>query len=154
MEAGFLRNPIFSLLLPVGPKQLEFTLNWPLEALWQRPRRVAAARLDVERVAQGLVQGGLDVVRDAKLAQRVTPRGAFVAPKPVPGNAGEHMMDSAKIENRRKGITGATTRRSLNARWKGKARSRRDNPCPVWMEWSASNTGSTREPRRGGSWGS
>lgn len=67
-EAGFLRNPIFSLLLPLGPKQLESALNWPIDALWQRPRRVAAARLDVERVAQSLVQAGLDVVRDARLA--------------------------------------------------------------------------------------
>lgn len=67
-EAGFLRNPIFSLLFPLGPKQLEFTLNWPFEALWQRPRRVAAAKLDVERVASSLVQSGLDLVRDARLA--------------------------------------------------------------------------------------
>jgi hypothetical protein len=28
-EAGLLANPVLSLLLPVGPKQLEATLRWP-----------------------------------------------------------------------------------------------------------------------------
>ena len=61
-------NPIFSILFPLGPEQLEFTLTWPIEALWQRPRRVAAAQLDVARTAERLVQGGLDIVRDVRLA--------------------------------------------------------------------------------------
>lgn len=68
VEAGLIRNPIFSLLLPTGPKQLEFTLTWPFETLWQRPRRVAAAKADVHRVAERLVQAGLDLVRDTRLA--------------------------------------------------------------------------------------
>jgi len=67
-EAGLIRNPVFSLLFPVGPKQLEFTLTWPIDVLWQRPRRVAAARLDAERVAERLVQSGLDLVRDVRTA--------------------------------------------------------------------------------------
>jgi cobalt-zinc-cadmium efflux system outer membrane protein len=68
VEAGLIKNPIFSILFPLGPKQLEFTLTWPIEALWQRPRRVAAAQLDVARTAERLVQGGLDLVRDVRLA--------------------------------------------------------------------------------------
>jgi cobalt-zinc-cadmium efflux system outer membrane protein len=68
VEAGLIRNPVFSLLFPLGPKQLEFTLTWPFETLWQRPKRVAAARADVQRVAQRLVQNGLDLVRDVRLA--------------------------------------------------------------------------------------
>ena len=68
VEAGLLRNPIFSLLFPLGPKQLEFTLTWPIEALWQRPRRVAAAQADIGRTAERLVATGLDLVRDARLA--------------------------------------------------------------------------------------
>ena len=68
VEAGLLRNPIFSLLFPLGPKQLEATFNWPIEAFWQRPRRVAAARLDADRVAQNLVQNGLNLIRDVRLA--------------------------------------------------------------------------------------
>ena len=68
VEAGLIKNPIFSLLFPLGPKQLEFTLTWPIEALWQRPRRVAAAQLDMSRTAERLVQGGLDLVRDVRVA--------------------------------------------------------------------------------------
>jgi len=55
-------------LLPIGPKQLEFTAAFPFEAVWQRPRRIAAAQKEVERVAQGLVQSALDLIRDVKVA--------------------------------------------------------------------------------------
>ncbi len=68
VAAGQLRDPIFSYLFPWGPKQYEWTLGVPLGDLWQRPRRVAAAKLDVDRIAALLVQGGLDLVREVKLA--------------------------------------------------------------------------------------
>lgn len=68
IEAGQLRNPVLSLLLPWGPKQLEFTASLPLEVFWQRPRRVAAANIDLERVAESLVQTGLNLVRDVRVA--------------------------------------------------------------------------------------
>lgn len=68
IEAGLLRNPNLSLLFPVGPKPFELLLGAPVEALWQRPRRRAAARLNLEAVAAGLVQHGLDLVRDVKVA--------------------------------------------------------------------------------------
>lgn len=68
IAAGLLSNPVFSVLFPVGPKQLEFAAKFPVEALWLRPRRVAVAQLDVERTAQRLVQQGLDLVRDVRLA--------------------------------------------------------------------------------------
>ncbi len=67
-EAGQLRNPIFTLLFPWGPKQLEAYASLPFEAFWQRPRRVAAAKLDYERVAESLVQTGLNLIRDVKVA--------------------------------------------------------------------------------------
>lgn len=67
-EAGMLPNPILSLLLPIGPRQVEGWLQWPLEVLWQRPRRVAAAQAEVARVGESLVQSGLDVARDARVA--------------------------------------------------------------------------------------
>ena len=66
--AGMLRNPIFSLLFPLGPKQLEATLSLPFDFLWQRPKRVAAARLNAEKTADSLVQHGLDLVRDVMIA--------------------------------------------------------------------------------------
>jgi cobalt-zinc-cadmium efflux system outer membrane protein len=67
-QAGMLANPTLSMLFPVGPKQLEFTATLPLEVLWLRQRRVAAATLDAERIAQGLVQSGLDLARDVRVA--------------------------------------------------------------------------------------
>ncbi len=68
VQAGLLRNPVFSLLFPWGPKQLEATARWPLDALWQRPHRVAAARLTTEAVGERLVATGLNVVADTRLA--------------------------------------------------------------------------------------
>lgn len=67
-EAGMLPNPILSLLLPLGPRQVEGWLQWPIEVLWQRPRRVDAARAELARVGESLVQSGLDVARDARIA--------------------------------------------------------------------------------------
>jgi cobalt-zinc-cadmium efflux system outer membrane protein len=68
LEAGLLRNPVFSLLFPWGPKQLEATLRWPIETLWERPRRVAFARVAFDRAAATLEQGGLTLVADVTLA--------------------------------------------------------------------------------------
>jgi len=65
-EARSLRNPIFSMLFPLGPKQLEFSVNAPVDFLWQRPKRVSSANLDAEKTAENLIQSGLAVVRDVK----------------------------------------------------------------------------------------
>ncbi len=67
-QAGLLRNPVLTLFLPWGPKQLEATLKWPLEAIWQRPGRIAAARASAEAIAERLVAGALNLVADTKLA--------------------------------------------------------------------------------------
>ena len=68
IEAGMLRNPVFSLLFPLGPKQLEATLHLPIELLWQRPKRVAAAKLNAQQVADSLIKNGLDLIRDVMIA--------------------------------------------------------------------------------------
>ncbi len=68
LEAGLLTNPILSLLFPLGPKQFEATLRWPIEVLWQRPRRVAAARFATDATAERLVQAGLDLALSVKVA--------------------------------------------------------------------------------------
>jgi cobalt-zinc-cadmium efflux system outer membrane protein len=67
-EAGLLRNPIFSLLFPWGPKQLEFTLQFPFDALWQRPARVAAARLNAQAIGERLVWDALSLVAQVRTA--------------------------------------------------------------------------------------
>jgi len=63
-EAGMITNPALSLLFPVGPKQMEWTLTLPIELLWQRPHRVAYAELNADQVAQNMVQHGLGLVKD------------------------------------------------------------------------------------------
>lgn len=68
IQAGLLRNPILSLLFPLGPKQLEATVSLPFDFLWQRPKRVAAAQLNAERIAENLIQNGLNLIREVKIA--------------------------------------------------------------------------------------
>lgn len=63
-----LTTDLLSLLLPLGPKQLEATLKWPVEVLWERPKRVATARLATEAAAERLVQAGLDLAAAVKTA--------------------------------------------------------------------------------------
>ena len=85
-EAGALPNPMLTLLFPLGPHQLSSYLLMPLAALAQRPARVQAARRDVERVAHSLVQSGLDLIRDVRVAhfeavaqeERVQARGELL----------------------------------------------------------------------------
>ena len=68
VEAGLLRNPVLSVLFPVGPKQLEWTLQFPVEVLWQRPKRVAMATANAQAVGQRLVSDGLRLVADVRQA--------------------------------------------------------------------------------------
>jgi outer membrane protein, heavy metal efflux system len=67
-DAAALPNPTLSVLAPVGPRQLEASLTYPIGALLQRPSRVAAAELDVERTARSLVEVALDLARDVRVA--------------------------------------------------------------------------------------
>lgn len=69
VQAGMLPNPTFSMLVPWGAKPLELTLRYPMEIFWLRPQRVELAQLDVEQTAQRLVQTGLDLIRDVRIAR-------------------------------------------------------------------------------------
>jgi cobalt-zinc-cadmium efflux system outer membrane protein len=66
VEAGLLRNPVLSFLFPLGPKQLEWTLQFPFDAIWQRPARVLAARLNGEAVGERLVWDALTLVAETR----------------------------------------------------------------------------------------
>lgn len=66
--AGMLPNPRLAMLVPIGIKPLEMTALYPLEALWLRPRRIRTAALDLDRTADRLVQSGLDLIRDVRVA--------------------------------------------------------------------------------------
>lgn len=67
MDAGQLRNPRVDILTPVGHKPFELLLGLPLEVIWERPARVAAAEKAYEQLATGLIQNGLNTVLDAHL---------------------------------------------------------------------------------------
>jgi outer membrane protein, heavy metal efflux system len=101
VEAGLLRNPVFSLLFPVGPKQLEWTLQFPVEVLWQRPRRVAAARLNAQAVGQRLVWDALSLVAQARTAHA----DAVIADKRL-----QLTIENADLVQRVAGITEARLR--------------------------------------------
>lgn len=68
IQAAQLQNPHVITMLPIGVKQWEFALMVPLDVLWLREIRVSAAELESHRVAQRLVQDGLNVVRDVRFA--------------------------------------------------------------------------------------
>ena len=68
VDAGLLRNPILSLLFPVGPKQLEFTLQYPFDVFIQRPARMAAAKLNVQAIGERLVWDALSLIAQVRSA--------------------------------------------------------------------------------------
>jgi len=68
LEAGLYRNPKLDMLVPIGAKPFELLISMPLEIFWQRSRRIIASQADLDRLAQSLIQNGLNVARDARLA--------------------------------------------------------------------------------------
>ena len=67
-DAELRRNPTIQSLLPIGPKPFEFLLMWPIEDLWQRKKRILAAQQTFDVIGAGLVQNGINLVRDVRLA--------------------------------------------------------------------------------------
>lgn len=67
-NAGLLPDPQVQMFFPVGPKQFELTAFQSLDALWLRPIRQRAAERDLDQLATRLIQNGLDVIRDVRLA--------------------------------------------------------------------------------------
>ncbi|MCA9072039.1 MAG: TolC family protein, partial [Planctomycetaceae bacterium] len=67
-NAGLLPDPVLQVFYPIGPKQLEMTLFQGFTALWLRPVQKRAAERDLDQLANQLVQNGLDVIRDTRLA--------------------------------------------------------------------------------------
>lgn len=68
IQAHQLANPEVSTMFPVSVKQWELALTVPLDVLLLRPHRVEVAQWESQRVAERLVQDGLDVVRDIRVA--------------------------------------------------------------------------------------
>src|SRR5438132_812174 len=68
LQAGLLPNPEFVALFSVPEKPFRYAFDFPLEALWLRPVRMAAAGRESQRVGQRLSQAGLDLIRDVRQA--------------------------------------------------------------------------------------
>jgi outer membrane protein, heavy metal efflux system len=67
-EARRPSNPQLTLLGAIGPVSAMATLLAPLESLWQLPLRSKVAARALESIAHSLLQSGLDLARDARLA--------------------------------------------------------------------------------------
>jgi cobalt-zinc-cadmium efflux system outer membrane protein len=67
VQAGLLPNPEFVYWFPMSEKPFKYLVDFPLEALWLRPIRVAAAGREVDRVRSRLTQVGIDLIRDTRV---------------------------------------------------------------------------------------
>ncbi|MBI1311770.1 hypothetical protein GC176_10805 [bacterium] len=67
-NAGLVGDPQLLLYFPVGPKIIETFGYQTLDAFWLRKIRMRAAKLDLDRVSQTMVQNGLNVIRDVRRA--------------------------------------------------------------------------------------
>ena len=92
IQAGLLTNPQLTMIFPFSFRILEAVANWPIEAIWQRPRRVTAARLEQERVSETLVIRALDLARDVRLAF-----AEYAAAQTRAGVAGEIVRERREI---------------------------------------------------------
>ena len=68
IQAGLLPNPEFLYFFGVSQKPFKYAFEFPIEALWLRPIRVATAAREADRAAARLTQAGLDLMRDVRLA--------------------------------------------------------------------------------------
>lgn len=67
IQAGLLPNPELVYYFPVSEKPFKYLVDLPLEAVWLRPLREAAAGREVDRVSNRLTQAGIDLIRDTRL---------------------------------------------------------------------------------------
>lgn len=67
-QARQIPNPQLNLLFPSGRKELEFTIDYALHALWFRGKQIKIAENTLAQTSDRLVQAGLDLLRDVRLA--------------------------------------------------------------------------------------
>jgi cobalt-zinc-cadmium efflux system outer membrane protein len=68
IQAGLLPNPEFVYYPGVPERPFKYLFDFPLESLWLRPIRRAAALRESTRVGHRVTQAGLDLARDVRLA--------------------------------------------------------------------------------------
>ncbi len=67
IEAGTLSNPVLRYLLPAGRIEVSGYINFAFDYLWQRPKRIAFAQAEVNRVRESLLQKGYAIIRDVQI---------------------------------------------------------------------------------------
>ena len=67
-DARGIRDPFVQILIPAGPKRFESVWTLPLDLLIQRPQRIRAAEASLKRVTESVVQNGLNLARDVRVA--------------------------------------------------------------------------------------
>jgi cobalt-zinc-cadmium efflux system outer membrane protein len=69
VQASLLANPQFLIYFPAGAfKQGQYTLYAPIESFLLRPARVKVANREYRRVGEQIVQNGLNLARDVRVA--------------------------------------------------------------------------------------
>ena len=68
VDAGVVANPLLRYLSPNAGIMASGYINFAFDFLWQRPRRIALAIADAERVAANTVQRGFALIRDVQLS--------------------------------------------------------------------------------------
>ena len=68
IQSRLLANPNLVALFPVSVKQLEWVLYLPVDAMLLRPHRTEIAQCDCRRIVFQVVQSGLNLVRDVRVA--------------------------------------------------------------------------------------
>jgi len=67
-DAGIIQNPLVRYLSPNGGIVAQGYIYFYLDAIWQRPNRVAAAKRDAHRVAENTIQRTFTLIRDVQTA--------------------------------------------------------------------------------------
>ena len=68
VQASLLTNPQFLAYFPTGAKEGQYTLYAPIESYLLRPTRVKIANREYRRIGETLVQNGLDLARNVRVA--------------------------------------------------------------------------------------
>ncbi len=68
VQANLIANPQVLMYFPSGAKEGQYTIYAPIESYFLRPSRVKVANREYRRIGDQLVQNGLNVARDIRLA--------------------------------------------------------------------------------------
>jgi len=68
VQASLIANPQVLIYFPSGAKEGQYTIYAPIESYFLRPARVKVANREYRRIGDQLVQNGLNVARDIRLA--------------------------------------------------------------------------------------